>query len=158
MRWNLELPYRIKQHSISKFGHKSEARFLARKESLDAVVYSLVRTKDAFLARELYFRIAAKEDNFENIASQYSTGKESQSKGIIGPVSLKQSHPLLSEKLRTSKPGELLEPFQVETWWLVVRLENYIPAKFEKSTSEAMSQELFQEWVEEQVFCKVEEF
>ena len=104
LRWNLELPYRIKQHRDSNGQVRST--FFARAESLDAVVYSLVRTKDALPENSTSW--IAKEDDFENIASQYSTG--TQSKGIIGPVSLKQSHPLLSEKLRTSKPGELLEP------------------------------------------------
>ena len=58
LHWNVELPIRISRFSKNKFGHKAEARFLAKKESLDQVVYSLLRVKDGFLARELYLRIA----------------------------------------------------------------------------------------------------
>ena len=64
LHWNIELPIRISRYSESEFGHKAEARFLAKKESLDQVIYSLIRVKDGFLARELYLRIANREANF----------------------------------------------------------------------------------------------
>ena len=42
LRWQLELPRRIRHYSQEHFKHKAEARFLARKEQLDTVVYSLL--------------------------------------------------------------------------------------------------------------------
>ena len=38
LHWNIELPIRIARHSANNFGHKAEARFLAKKESLDRVM------------------------------------------------------------------------------------------------------------------------
>lgn len=155
LHWQLELPARVQQHSQKQFQHKAEARFLAKKEQLDRVVYSLLRVRDGFLARELYLRIAGREANFADLAANYSQGPESKTKGIVGPVPLNQAHPALSERLRTSQPGQLIEPFKVQDWWLVARLERYEAARFDEATAQTMAQELFQEWIQEEVLCKV---
>ena len=155
LHWQLELPAKVQQHSREQFQHKAEARFLAKKENLDRVVYSLLRVRDGFLARELYLRIAGREANFADLAAEHSQGPESKTKGIVGPVPLNQAHPVLSERLRTSQPGQLLEPFRIDDWWLVARLERYEAARFDASTAQAMAQELFQEWIQEKIICKI---
>ena len=155
LRWQIELPKRIKKYCEINFLHKAEARFLAKKESLDRVIYSLLRVKDGFVARELYLKIISRESNFADLASSYSQGQEANTNGIIGPVPLNQAHPILAEKLRASQPNQLIEPFNVEGWWLVVRLEKYESAQFNDSTALTMAQELFGEWIEEQVVCKM---
>lgn len=155
LHWQLELPARVQQHSWAQFQHKAEARFLAKKEQLDSVVYSLLRVRDGFLARELYLRIAGREANFADLAAEHSQGREAKTKGIVGPVPLNHAHPALSERLRTSQPGQLLEPFRIEDWWLVARLERYEAARFDEGTAQRMAQELFQEWIREGVLCKI---
>ena len=155
LRWQLELPTRIQIYSQEHFQHKAEARFLARKEQLDQVVYSLLRIQDGYLARELYLRISGGEANFADLAANYSQGPEAKTKGIIGPVPMTQAHPALSERLRTSRPGQLLQPFQLDQWWLVVRLERYEAAQFDDNTRQRMAQELFQEWVNQELLGKV---
>ena len=55
------------------------------------------------------------------------------------------------QRLRTAAPGALLEPFQIEQWWLVVRLESLRPAIFDERMALQMSQELFEQWLEQQV-------
>ena len=153
--WQLELPLRVQQHCAEQFQHKAEARFLARKEQLDRVVYSLLRVQDPFLARELYLQIAAGEANFADLAAAYAEGPERSTKGIVGPVPLTQAHPALAERLRTSRAGQLLEPFQIGEWWLVARLERYQPARFNEEIAMQMAQELFQEWVQEECGAKL---
>ena len=86
LHWQLELPLRIQQHSQEQFQHKAEARFLAKKEQLDKVVYSLLRVRDGYLARELYLRIAGQEANFADLAAEHSQGPEAKTKGIVGPA------------------------------------------------------------------------
>ncbi|KZR66166.1 MULTISPECIES: peptidylprolyl isomerase [Prochlorococcus] len=157
LHWHLELSLRIQKHSNEHFQHKAEARFLARKEQLDTVVYSLIRLKDFSLAREIYLRIAGGEENFGDLAAAHSQGLEAKTKGIVGPVPLRQAHPALSERLRTSLPGEALEPFQIEGWWVVARLERYEPAQFDAKTAQSMAMELFQESIQEKVVCKLAE-
>ena len=133
------------------FAPKAEARFLQRKSQLDRVVYSLLRLTDAGLARELYLRIAEGEANFADLAADYSAGPEKATRGIVGPVPLTQAHPRLADRLATANPGVLMEPFAIESWWLVVRLESLTPASFDAATAARMAQELFEEFIDEQV-------
>ncbi len=143
----IEMPMRIRRVSQERFGSKAEARFLERKEQLDRVVYSLLRVKDAHLARELYFRIAAGEATFAELAALHAEGPEKTTRGIVGPAPLTQAHPVLSERLRTSRPGVLQEPFLVADWWLIVRLEDFSPATFDGAMAAQMAGEMFSESV-----------
>ncbi len=149
--WQAELPLRINRHCEEHFAHRAEQRFLARKNQLDQVIYSLLRVEDASLARELYLRIAEGEADFAELAATYARGPEQATRGIVGPVPLLQAHPTLAEKLRTSRPGELNPPLQIEQWWLVLRLESLRPASFDEEMRRRMAHELFEEWVEEEV-------
>ena len=133
------------------FSAKAEARFLQRKNQLDRVVYSLLRLSDGGLARELYLRIDDGDANFADLAARYAEGPEQATRGIVGPVPLTQAHPVLVDRLRTAPPGVVLEPFQIESWWLVVRLERLTPATFDEATAALMAQELFEQWISEQV-------
>ena len=143
-------PYRIKKHCETNFQAKAEAHFLTRKSQLDRVVYSLLRVKDWALARELYLRIASREANFADLAAAHAQGPERSTKGIVGPVPLTQAHPQLADRLRTSSPGLLMEPFRIGEWYLVTRLENYTPATFSPEMAVQMSKELFDVWVREE--------
>jgi len=146
----LVLPVQRQRFAKERFGHKAEARFLTRKTQLDRVVYSLLRVKDRFLAQELYLRIAGGEANFADLAAQFAEGPERNTKGIVGPVPLTQAHPALAERLRTSSPGQLLEPIGIAEWWLVVRLESYSPASFDEAIAAQMTKELMDAWVSEE--------
>ena len=150
LTWQIELPLRIRAHCDEHYRHKAEAHFLARKNQLDRVVYSLLRVKDGYLARELYLRLDAGEANFADLAAEFSEGQEKQTKGIVGPVPLTQAHPALAERLRTSPAGQLMQPFQIESWWLVARLESYTPATFDDNIAGQMAAELFEQWVKEE--------
>ncbi|MFZ0408684.1 MAG: peptidylprolyl isomerase [Cyanobium sp.] len=151
LNWKLSLNQRIQRHCDLHYRHKAEARFLQRKNDLDLVVYSLIRVKDPMLARELYFRIAAGEATFAELASAYAEGPEKASHGIIGPTPLSKGHPALAERLRVSSPGALIEPFAVSDWNLVVRLEQYTPANFDDRIAAQMAAELFEEDVQAEV-------
>jgi parvulin-like peptidyl-prolyl isomerase len=146
-----QLPLRVALHCREHFMHRAEQRFLARKQQLDLVVYSLLRVESGPLAQELYLRIAEGEADFAELAAHYSKGPERTTRGVVGPVPILQAHPALAERLRTSRPGQLSPPIMIEQWWLVVRLEVMRPASFDEAMQERMSRELFEEWVEEQV-------
>lgn len=145
--WQVLLPLRIRRYSGRKFGLKAEARFLARKNQLDQVVYCLLRLKDGALARELYLRISGGETSFADLAARYSEGSERLTNGVVGPVPLTQAHPALAEKLRTSRPGETVGPFLLGEWWIVVRVERRLPASFDAAMAEQMALEQFNEWL-----------
>lgn len=151
----IERPLRLSRVCEQQYLPKSEARFLERKTSLDQIVYSLLRVSDGGLARELYLRIADQETDFASAASEYSLGPESKNQGLVGPVPLLQAHPNLAQRLRTNPPGQLIEPFQIEQWWVVARIESYTPAVLDDTTRMAMAQELFEEWLEGEVQARL---
>lgn len=157
LRWKLSLNQRIQRHCDEQYRHKAEARFLQRKNDLDQVVYSLIRVKDPMLARELYFRIAAGEATFAELASTYAEGPEKSSHGIIGPAPLSKGHPALAERLRVVSPGTLIEPFAVADWNLVVRLEQFTPATFDERVAAQMAAELFEEDVQAEASRRLSE-
>ena len=151
------IPARLQKLWLGEFGPKAEAHFLKRKDKLDQVVYSLIRVRDPGLARELYLKILEEEADFAELAQRYSEGPEQQTRGIVGPVSLTQGHPSLVERLRSSTPGQPLEPFQVEDWWLVVRVESVTPATFNEDIQLAMARELFDNWLQNEVRRQMQE-
>lgn len=144
-------PLRLQRYVAQHHLPKAEVRFLQRKTQLDRVVYSLLRLADAGLARELYLQINEGEADFSELAARYAEGPERTTRGIVGPVPMMQAHPLLADRLRVATPGVLMEPFRIEQWWLVVRLESYSPATLDEATALQMARELFEEAVEDEV-------
>lgn len=156
LRWQLELPLRVQLAARDKFLDQAEKRFLERKQSLDQVVYSLIRVKDAFLARELFLQVNNGESEFSDLAVRYGEGPEKESRGIVGPKALVQAHPQLRERLRSCRPGELLEPFAVDQWWLLVRLEESKPATFSEAVATQMCVELFDQSINEETMRRLQ--
>ena len=149
-------PIRIQRHLEQTYRAKAEAQFLKRKSDLDRVVYSLLRLRDPGLAREVFHRIDDGEADFAQLAAEYAQGPERSTRGVVGPIPLKQAHPLLAERLRNSRPGVLLEPFPLEPWWLVVRLESVAPAHYDDNTAQQMARELFEAHIEQLVQERLE--
>ena len=145
---------KLKKYSKNQFNHKVEARFLERKTDLDIVVYSMIRVKDYFLAREIYFRIFEKESEFGELAKKHSDGIESKTRGIVGPAPLGQAHPRLIELLKCSNEGEVNTPIQIDDYYIIVRLEYYEDAKLDDYMRERMIEELFNKWIDEKANLK----
>ncbi len=139
---------RIKSFSHQKFQYKAETKFLERKDDLDVCVYSLIRVKDAFKARELYLRVIEGEEDIGTLASKFSEGIEKKTRGVVGPIPLKAAHPILAKQLKNSQPGEVQPPIKIDNMNIVFRLEHYEPAKLDKLMRGKMEIELLNEWIE----------
>lgn len=142
---------KLRKFKLETWGNKVESYFLQRKNRLDRVLYSLIRTTEPGLAQELYFRIQDDGHPFTDLARQYSEGQEAQTGGLIGPVELSVPHPALARMLSISQPGQLWPPTRVGEWFVVVRLEKFLPAKFDDATRQRMLEELYNTWLSEQV-------
>jgi hypothetical protein len=130
------------------FGHKVESYFLQRKSQLDRAIYSLLRVKDPHLAQELFFRIQDREATFTELVKQYSGGKEADVGGIVGPHELSVPHPVLAAKLSSLQPGELSPPVQIADWFVVVRLEKFLPAQLDRAMQARLIDELSEQWLQ----------
>ena len=136
---------KIIEFAKRKYNKKANTRFLARRRDLEMVVYSLIRTSNHELAKEIYFKVESEEEGFEELAIKYSEGNEKYSRGIIGPVPINQGHPSLADKLRVMQKGELSEPFLLDNWWCVLRLEKLIKPSFNEIVESQMCKEIFDE-------------
>lgn len=141
---------RIEKFKQTTWGHKLESHFLERKQELDRVIYSLLRTKDQDIAQELFFRISDGEQSFAEVAQQYSEGSEAETGGLVGPVELGTLHTKLAELLYTSRVGHV-QPFGLGEWCMIVRLEKHIPAQLDDQMRQRLLQEKFDAWLQEQV-------
>jgi parvulin-like peptidyl-prolyl isomerase len=141
---------KLDKFKLWKWGNQLESYFLKRKGRLDRVIYSLLRVKDAAVSQELYFRLESDEASFTDLATQYSKGPEANTGGLIGPADLGGCHPRLSEMLRVSQPSQLWPPTRIEDWWVIVRLEKFLPAQLDEGLRRRLLDELFSSWLQEQ--------
>ena len=143
----LENSEKIKFIALKEFSKNAETEFINSKNILDQYTYSLITVNESDLAYELYLQIESEEAEFTKLAKQYSSEGNTNKMGIIGPQSIANVHPVLKEKLLTAKKGELLNPFQVDKWWVVLRLEEKTEAKLDDFVRTKISLSLFDKWV-----------
>jgi glycosyltransferase involved in cell wall biosynthesis len=142
---------RIEKFKQATWGTKLESHFRKLKPKLDQVIYSLIRIRDADVAQELYFRLLEGEQSFAEVARQYSEGSEAQTGGLIGPVAMSTPHHRLARILAVSQPGQLSPPTHIGDWWVIVRLEKFIPARLDESMRQRLLNEQFSSWLKEQL-------
>ena len=144
---NLENSEKIKFIALQEFSKNAETEFINTKTLLDQYTYSLITVKESDLAHELYLQLDSDEAEFSSLAKKYSLEGNTNKMGILGPQSLASAHPVLKEKLLTAKNGELLNPFRVDSWWVIVRLEEKIESKLDDLTRQKITLSLFDKWV-----------
>ena len=144
---NLENSEKIKIIAMKEFSKNAETEFINSKTLLDQYTYSLITVKESDLAYELYLQIESKESEFSELASKYSSESNKNKMGIIGPQGIGNVHPALKEKLLTAKKGELLNPFQIDKWWVILRLEDKKEAKLDNFIRSKITLSLFDKWV-----------
>ena len=142
---------RIEKFKLATWQDQLASYFLGRKQQLDKVVYSMIRTKDMGIAQELYFRLEEGEQSFAELARQYSQGPESETGGLLGPVELGTLPLPLAQLLRRSQSGQLSRPGLLGEWIVIVRLEKFISAELEREMSQRLLNEKFRNWLQTQL-------
>ena len=130
------------------FDRQIDSYFLQRKSQLDRVIYSILQVNNFHLAQELFFRIQDGEATFAELAPQYSGGQETQTGGLIGPQELSLPHPTLAQRLVSLKSGQLATPIQIGDRFVVIRLEQYLPAQLDKAMRARSIDELYEQWIQ----------
>ena len=141
----------VEKFKSNMFEDKIENKFLESKESLDRVMYSVLRVKDKNQADELYIQIEEKESTFAELVSNYSTGSEKNFNGIIGPVEYGRLDQNLRERLRISKKGQLWPPFEFKENWLIIRHEKNLPSKLDDAMKKRIRNIMYEEWINSKV-------
>jgi parvulin-like peptidyl-prolyl isomerase len=143
--------FKIEKFKQETWGSKLKSYFLQRKGQLDRAIYSLIRTSDMGIAQEIYFRLSEGEQNFAEIARQYSQGAEAQTGGLIGPVALSTPHPTIARIISTQPLGIVCPPIQLAQWYVIIRPEQIMPAQLNEPMRQRLINELFQIWIQEQM-------
>lgn len=154
--FEIEKKLKFKRYIKNNYDHKVESKFIEEKDSLDQVIYSLIRVKSPDIAKELYLRLSDEKYNFSELAETYSEGNERHTRGKIGPVSLSEGHPKVINLLKTSQPGQINEPFSINGMHLIVRLDEYLPAVLDENMRDKLGLKLFDEWLRAKTITTVE--
>lgn len=145
-------PEALRRFASQRFGPGLEDRFLSSKGGRDQVIYSLLRVRDAGLARELWIRLEEGEITFAEAASTYSEGPESHRKGVMGPLEIGTLQPqTLQDLLRRLRPGEICSPKLLGEWHVLLRLEQLTPARFDDQLRLRMQDEALDEFLTHRV-------
>jgi parvulin-like peptidyl-prolyl isomerase len=142
---------KVQKFKEAAWGYRLNSYFLQRKEELDKIVCSVMQVDDGSIAQELFFRVLEEEQSFSEVARVYSQGPAAESGGQIGPLSLKQLHPAIAEKLSTLKPGQLSPLFKLENSFVFVKLDRLITAQFTPEMRQQLLDELFEQWLQSQI-------
>ena len=145
--YQITLPLRVSKFARQNFQNQIESYFLERKDFLDEYTFNIIRVKNKDLSYELYFRIDSEESDFIKLSERYSYYSELYPKGLFGPKNLQGMNPLIVNKLIIASPGELIQPFQVDKWWIILKLINKKDAKLDKSTSNMLLIEIFNKFI-----------
>lgn len=140
--------WQIEQFKQRTWGNQVASQFMADKSQQDQVVYSVLRLDRFDMAQELFFRLKAQEQDFAAAVRQYSQGPEAATGGLIGPIPLSQPHPQIGSKLKSATIGQVIPPFQLDKWIILLRLEQIIPAQFDATARQAMLDRLYETWLQ----------
>ena len=147
LHYQITLPLKVSKYAQQNFENQIESYFLERKDFLDEYTFNIIRLRNKDLSYELYFKIESEESDFIKLSEKYSYYSELYPKGIFGPKNLQGMDPLIVNKLIIASPGELIEPFQVDKWWIILKLINKKEAKLDKSTSNILLIEIFNKFI-----------
>ena len=147
LHYQITLPLKVSKYAQQNFENQIESYFLERKDFLDEYTFNIIRLRNKDLSYELYFKIESEESDFIKLSEKYSYYSELYPKGIFGPKNLQGMNPLIVNKLIIASPGELIEPFQVDKWWIILKLINKKEAKLDKSTSNILLIEIFNKFI-----------
>jgi parvulin-like peptidyl-prolyl isomerase len=120
----------------------------ARTEFETAVVWR-IRHRDKGVILEIQVIEADSEHDFQALARQCSEDGEIAARGgYLGTVPLSSLPLALHDRIRASKPGDVLGPIEHNGAWELYQVSNYRPAVFDASAREQAAGVLFERWIE----------
>ena len=89
-----------------------------------------------------------RDSTFGELAAMLRKGGNQTGQGRFGPMAIGSVPKPLAKPLHSCKTGTLLAPIQVQSNWLIVRLEQFQPTQFDAAMEQRMCAELFQQEVD----------
>jgi hypothetical protein len=115
------------------------------------VTYSILLVADGLLAQELFFRIQSGEQSFAELAIEYSQHETATKGGLIGPMSIKDVPPEITQVLYQLTPGGLSPLFQLHGFYGFIRLNQLVSPQLDEQMVQVLLDELFDNWIQTQL-------
>ena len=147
----VEKNYRLTKFKAIVWGAMIEDHFNQCKPDLNQVIYSSIQVDDKALALDIHSRLQNNTDDFSELAERYSQSPIIRSTIVKGPVELGHIHPEISHALLDSGVGQFSSIIEVGDQFMIVRLEEVRPAELNDRMRQRLLDELFEEWVDDQV-------
>jgi PPIC-type PPIASE domain len=145
----------LKKYQQVHWGHRIPSYFLTRKKALDRAIFSVIQVDSLGMAQELYLRIKDRRQSFDKLARLYSQGAEAKLGGVMGPIAVERIHPKIVYHLSSLKPGELSPLFQLDNFYVFIRLEQWVPARFDDDIKGQLMEELFEQWLHAEIANRI---
>jgi hypothetical protein len=145
----------LKKYQQVRWGHRIPSYFLTRKRALDRVIFSAIQVDNLSMAQEIYLRIKDRQQSFDKLARLYSQGSEAKLGGVMGPIALERINPKIAYYLSSLKSGELSPLFKLDNFHVFVRLEQWVPARFDEDIKAQLIEELFEQWLQAEIVNRI---
>ena len=130
------------------FSEKAKSNFIKNKNLLDIYTYKYIEFFDSDFAHEIFFQLDSRETSFDKLFSENLKAIGNvKSYGTVGPLDLAKINPTVKEKILKTNLNEVITPFKVGDFWLLIMLEAKKEAKFDEITKTKMVLSLFDEWI-----------
>ena len=147
LHFQITLPSKIYKFAEENLKNELNDYFFKKKNLLDEYTFNIIRVKSIELANELYFQLESGESDFFTLSKKYSFYSPLYPEGVFGPRNLDGLKPIIKNKLFNSSIGELILPFQVDKWWLIIKLLEKKKAKLDKETTKILLVEIFDNYI-----------
>ncbi len=148
---------KLNKYIDNKYSPHVEPYFLERRADLERVVYGLIRVDSQGIAEEFYLRLLEDENEFCELASEYSLGDEKYTNGLLGPMVITQPPEIIRKVIKKLKVGEVHPPFRADKFFILLKLVHRISPSLDEPTRNRLMQELFEKDILQEVGNKVQE-
>ena len=142
---------KLEKFKQQTWGDRIPAFFAQRRKQLDRVVYSIVKTKQKEVIREIHFRLIEAEQTFADLSEECTGNPALEASESIGLVELGSLSPLIAKQLPSLKVGCLSAPILVKNSYVILRLDKYVSAQCNRPMQKRLIDELFKEWMQRQL-------
>jgi PPIC-type PPIASE domain len=146
---------KLQEFKQEVWGAKLGSYYLSRKSQLDRIVCSVMQVENEETAQELFFRVQSGGKSFAELAFKYSQGAEARDGGKLGPIPVASLHPEIYRQVLHLEPGQLSSLFIIAPFYMFVRLEELIPARFDDDLRGFLLDELFEKWVQDRIRTEI---